>query len=131
MALKTTNITIDKGRDAGKRFFIKEMTAFDIEWWAARLLISALGAENVDLTKVAAMGTLAQMGISLIAKVQKEDAKPLMDEMLSCVTIAPNPKDPTVQRPVDADDIEDVTTLFKLRVEWFKLHADFLKQGEE
>lgn len=131
MALKTTSVTIESGRDSGKRFFITEMPVFQLEWWAGRLILSALGSDKIDTSKESPLMLLGTMGVAILTKVRAEDAKPLMDEMMECIKIAPNAKDPTVQRAIDSDDISDISTLFKLRVEWFKLHMDFLAKGEE
>mgnify|MGYP007010366395 FL=1 len=131
MALKSTSVTIEKGRDKGKRFFISEMPVRKLEWWALRLILSALGNDGIDQSKESPLMLLGSMGVGILTKVKPADAKPLMDEMLDYMKILPNPTDPTVQRHIDDDDIEDLGTLFKLRAEWFKLHMDFLASGEE
>lgn len=45
--------------------------------------------------------------------------------MFECITIIPDPSKPNVTRALIEDDIEEVATRLKLRIEIFKLHVDF------
>ncbi|HEY6019609.1 MAG TPA: hypothetical protein VIY48_06835, partial [Candidatus Paceibacterota bacterium] len=62
-----------------------------------------------------------------IGKLQYERAKPLLDRMMECVQIIPDPSKPNVVRSLIDDDIEEVSTRLMLRKETFQLHASFLK----
>jgi len=131
MARKEISVTLEKGRDAGKRFLITEMSAMQAERWATRLLMAAFGAEGFDMAKLGAMSNIAASGIKILSQVPFVVAEPLLTEMLTCVQIMPNPKDPTVRRPIDDDDIEEVGSLLKLRTEVLKLHIDFFTNAAE
>jgi hypothetical protein len=51
--------------------------------------------------------------------------KPLLDEMMQCVTIQPDPNRPNVTRALLEDDIEEITTRLTLREAWFDTHLGF------
>ncbi|MGE4304741.1 MAG: hypothetical protein AB7E24_12010 [Novosphingobium sp.] len=133
-------VTIDaEGRDKGKSFLILEKSAFDAERWAVRALLalSKAGVEVPDaVTQVGAMGILA-MGFDAFRMMDFEDAEPLLEEMLTCIHFVPDPnsKDPMTGRPVtralmlptaaNDGDIEEVSTLLRLRGEALELHLGF------
>lgn len=131
MARKEINYTIPESpnnRDSGKVFHIKEMPASKAEWWAitALLAMSKNGVEIPDGALEQGMASMVKVGLEMVAKIPPQDAKPLLDEMMACVTFVPNPANPSIARPVIEDDIEEVTTRLKIRAEVFKLHVDFL-----
>jgi hypothetical protein len=133
MARKEITIMIaEDGRDKGKQFRIREMDADKAEWWAIRTLL-ALGKANPDLGNAyeAGMGmaALAVAGLKSFMMLHPEDAKPLLDEMMSCIDVLPDPKNPNVIRPLFPEDIEEVATRLKLRSEVFQLHTGFLLPG--
>lgn len=131
MARKTLSITLDKGRDKGKRFLITEMSAMKAEQWAARALLGAIGSEGLDLAKIGGMENVAQIGTSILSKIPFEIAEPLLAELMSCIEIMPNPADPTVRRHIDEDDIEEIASLVRLKLETLKLHIDFFTAAAE
>lgn len=134
-------VTIDgdqKNRDKGKSFLIREKSAFETEKWCARAL-SALSRSGVeideDMLQAGAAG-LFFTGIEALKRLQFEEAEPLMDEMLSCITFVPDvnkigENGRPLSRPLmlgddeDDGDIEDVGTLTKLRGEVIELHLGF------
>jgi len=135
---KIVRIT-DNNRDKGKAFFITEMGALPTENWALRAFL-ALAKSGVDIPsdiRAAGMGGLMTMGLSaLAAGIQFEDAEPLLRDLLDCVEIMPSDKDSSIKRPLqfdpanpDGDDIQEVSTLLKLRAEVFNLHVDFSLAG--
>lgn len=128
MARKTKQVTIEKGRDAGKKFIITEMPAAKIDNWAMRVLL-ALAAAGIDAAEAneGVIG-LARVAFGALGKIPHETALPLLDELLDCVEIIPDGGAP---RPLDLDlnDIEDFTNLWMFRKEVFHLHIDFLQQG--
>ncbi|AWQ48037.1 hypothetical protein I5Q01_02690 [Serratia ureilytica] len=128
MARKETFITIDAaGRDQGKVFYIKEMSASQAEWWALRALM-AMGRGGVEIPdNLRSMGiaAMAVEGLKAISKIPPDEAKPLLDELMTCVQAVPNPADKTVVRPLIEADIDEVATRLHLRAEVFKLHVDF------
>lgn len=125
---KTKTIVIDKGdsRDAGKHFHIEEKSAYDIEWWATRAFM-ALAKAGVDIGDgTQDLQHLAVLGFKALGKLDPLDAKPLLNEMMECVHVIPNPANPIAHRaPLDGE-IEEVTTLLRLRAEVFMLHTGFI-----
>lgn len=129
MARKEVFYTVeDKGRDHGKVFYIREMSATQAEWWAIRagLAMAKNGVNLPDNFSDMGMAGMAKVGLEMVAKIPPEDARPLLDELMRCVQAVPNPADKNIKRPLIDDDTEEVITRLKLRGEVFKLHVDFL-----
>ncbi|MGG1954382.1 hypothetical protein [Enterobacter cloacae] len=129
MARKEIFYTVeDKGRDHGKVFYIREMSATQAEWWAIRagLAMAKNGVNLPDNFSDMGMAGMAKVGLEMVAKIPPEDARPLLDELMKCVQAVPNPDDLNIKRPLIDDDTEEVMTRLKLRGEVFKLHVDFL-----
>ncbi len=130
MALKTKQITIEHGRDKGRVFLITEMSAAHADNWAMRALI-ALANGGVDLGGLSPQqGMMGMAGVALdaLGRLKADDAIPLLNELLDCVQIIPEGGQP---RPLNMDfnDVEDFTTLWRLRKEVFTLHTDFLQHA--
>ena len=127
MALKTAQLTLDKGRDAGKKFEIKEMPAAQADNWAMRALF-ALANGGVDLGFDPRMGMAAMAGFALnaLGRVDPAVGIPLLNELLECVSIVPSGGIPR-SLDLSLNDIEDFANLWVLRKEVFKLHTDFLQ----
>jgi len=128
MARKTQTVVIPDGnRDAGKTFVLTEMPAMQAERWATRALM-AIGRGGLEMPEDfadAGMAGLAAVGIRALTSLAYEDAEPLLNEMLGCVHIVPDPARPAVTRAVMDDDIEEVSTLLTLRSEVAALHLGF------
>ena len=128
MARKTLQYTVqDEGRDKGKVFVITEMSASQAESWASRAIL-ALMAGGVELPEGFdrfGMAGIAELGIKALARLKWEDAQPLLDEMWACVQILPNPAKPNISRALIEEDIEEVATRVKLRMEIWSLHVGF------
>jgi len=137
MARASKLVTIDAAnRDRGKVFLVTEMPPRQSEKWATRALLavsrsnSSLGAEAGELAD-SGMAGLAAIGFRALSSLEFEDAEPLLDEMLSCVSFVPDPSkiDQLTQRPlcfpVAPDDIEEVSTLLALRSEVIEIHTGF------
>lgn len=130
MALKTKQITIEHGRDKGRVFLITEMSAAHADNWAMRALI-ALANGGVDLGGLSPQqGMMGMAGVALdaLGRLKADDAIPLLNELLNCVQIIPEGGQP---RPLNMNfnDVEDFTTLWRLRKEVFALHTDFLQHA--
>lgn len=126
---KTLTVTIDdENRDKGKIFVVTEMDAWHAEKWAGRLLFAAMnaGVEIPDGISQAGMAGLATLGIQALTRIPFEAAEPLLDEMMDCVQIQPSP---SVTRALIGDDIEEVSTLIRLRRETLKLHIEPFMKG--
>ena len=116
-----------ENRDAGKTFLITEMDAVRTEKWATRALL-AIASSGVDVPPdVLKLGTGAVVaaGFRSLVGMAYADAEPLLDEMMQCVQIVPDPRKLDVVRAIDADDIEEVSTRLLLRSEVFELHTGF------
>lgn len=133
MPRREVTVTVDaEGRDQGKVFIVKELPASRAEDWATRLLLalSTNGVQVPDNFFDMGMAGVAAMGIRAIGGMPWASAKPLLDEMMACVRIQPNPTDPRIVRPLidsgsDGDDIEEVATRVQLREAWITLHTGF------
>lgn len=139
MARKSKIVTIEaENRDRGKSFLLTEMPPRQSEKWATRALLAFAktgGNEMPDDFRAelahAGMAGIAAIGIRAITSINFDDAEPLLDEMLSCVTFVPDltkldqmTRQPIVRGLID-DDIEEVATLLTLRSEVMELHLGF------
>lgn len=130
-------VTIEaEGRDKGKTFLVLEKSAYEAEKWATRALL-ALSRNGVEVPEEAmnagALGILIA-GLAGFKQMRFDDAEPLLDEMLTCISFVPDVSklDPVNGRPLarplitgDDGDIDEVTTLLKLRGEALELHLGF------
>jgi flagellar motor component MotA len=108
------------------------MSAHQAESWAMRALC-ALMAGNVELPQGFernGLAGLAEIGLKLLSGLRWEVAEPLINEMMDCIRFMPDPKSPHVVRDLFDEDIEEVTTRIRLRIEVWKLHTDFLKAAD-
>lgn len=130
MALRKTVVVIEGdsklNRDVGKAFIITEMDAFRAEWWAIKLTL-ALGKAGMELPEhIQGMAAIAAAGLGALMKIDPSDAKPLLDEMLTCAQYQHAKGHP----PMALEGIvEEASTLLTLRKEIFKLHTGFLGAG--
>lgn len=129
---KTLRYTVkDEGRDHGKVFVITEMSPMRSEKWAFRALaaLARSGVEVPDDVQKLGMAGIAALGFQALSGVSFADAEPLLDEMLECLQVMPDPARPEVVRHVIEDDIEEIATLVKLRREVFELHTGFFERA--
>lgn len=126
MARRTETFTATDGRDKGKVFLITEMSAYAAERWAIRAVF-AMGKAGVEIPETSGgMASIAGNILGAVLHMQFEDAEPLLNEMLGCVQVVPDAKNPTLTRALFENDIEEVPTLIKLRRHVFELHTLFL-----
>lgn len=126
---KTLKFVIDaEGRDKGKTFLLTEMFADEGEAWAMRALLGMIsaGVSMPDDYANLGMAGFAEMGLKSLPSIKWETLEPLMKEMFDCVQIVVDPKraDATT-RPLIREDIEEISTRLKIRMEWGKLHLGF------
>ncbi len=135
MARKTKQIIISSenpnNRDKGKLFIITEMSAMDAERWASDAL-HGLAQSGIGLPedfRNAGTAVIAQIGIKALGGMPAETLHNLMDRMMQCVSYVPDPQKPMINRIPDGkvvqDDIEEISTLVRLRGEWFSLQTGF------
>ncbi len=138
MARRTAEVHIDDkdSRDHGKTYVVKEMDAEAAEWWAFRVLQAILGGDNGDDLKLvdfrAPLSQLApiaiKMGLKALAQLTPEKAKPIMDDMMACVSVKlPDGK----VRDLVGGDIEEIATRIRLRGTMLELHTGFFAIGAE
>ncbi|PLR20417.1 hypothetical protein PZBJ_20425 [Pantoea endophytica] len=128
MARKEIFYTVDtKGRDLGKVFFIREMSATQAEWWAIRagMAMARSGVELPDNFADMGIAAMASTGLKMVSQIPAAEAKPLLDELMECVQCVPDASNQSIKRKLIDDDIEEIATRLKLRMEVFKLHVDF------
>jgi hypothetical protein len=128
MARRRDKVTIEReGRDKGKVFWITEMSATEGEYWAGRML-TLLAAGNTQVPsgffQMGFEGCAAWIAVHGIGGIDWTVAKPLLDEMMACVTIQPDPTR-NITRALLDDDIEEITTRLALREAWFDTHLGF------
>ena len=125
MAEFSKTITINDGQTP-RKFVIKKMGAYQAESWVYRAVL-AIG-HNVD--DIQALMKQGRMGIlTMLLKVDYQEARKLLDELLACVSIVNG----ETMKPLDREGcalIENPVTLFKLRVEAAKVNLSFFPDGE-
>jgi hypothetical protein len=134
MARRREKVVIaHEGRDHGKVFWITEMAATDVEYWAGRLLtMLAAGNTNVPpgFFQMGLEGCAAWIAVHGIGGIDWTTCKPLLDEMMQCVTVQPDPDRENIIRRLDIrDDIQELTTLLTIREAWFDTHLGFSVRG--
>jgi len=143
---KEKSITVSaEGRDKGKQFKLREMSATQAESWAIRVML-AIGSSGIEIpdglarqgfagllvilnNKDAASDELVQTVLSglrvallvNLLKIPYEKAEPLLEEMMACAQIV----EPAITRGLMEGDVEEVSTLLMLRKEIWGLHSDF------
>ncbi len=133
--LEVVTIDVD-GRDKGKTFVIKEMSAWALEKFGYRLTL-ALTRAGVDIGEFAGSGFagLVMAGVMSMPLLDFRDAEPLLDEMMEYVFVRPDPARPDMMRPLmrtpdgDGDDVQEVTTFYAIRAAFMKMHARFFSKG--
>lgn len=128
MARRTEDVWVEEeGRDKGKLFRITELPSDQAEMWAIRawMALSRAGVVLADTDEQGNMWSIASAGLTSLARIPVEDAKPLLDEMWSCVKFIPDPNVPLVVRAPMPQDIEEVGTRLMLRMKVLNLHLGF------
>lgn len=136
MARRREDVVIDdvNSRDHGKTYVITEMDAERGEWWSFRVLQAILGGSNGDDLKLidfkAPLAELApiaiKMGLTALSNLPPEKAKPILDEMMACVSV--KMPDGTLRNMLP-NDIEEIGTRVKLRGAMLELHTSFFSNG--
>jgi hypothetical protein len=125
---KTIDVTIStEGRDKGKVFILTEMPSAKSEKWGMRaiLALQKLGIQLPDVEPGAGMAGIAAHGAQALNSLPFEELEPLMDEMMTCVKIKPDPSKPGIIRALIEEDIEEIVTRLTLRVQIMELHLGF------
>lgn len=115
------------GRDAGKVFALTEMPCMQAEKWAIRAL-RALVRSNVDLPPGVmedfGWAGLGLLSVKALAGMEWGEADALLDEMMPCVKVIRDAQNPHLTFDLIPDvDVQEISTLLRLRVEVFNLHS--------
>lgn len=128
MARKSITVTLeDRGNPL--TFVITQMSASKLESWIIRamLLLVGTGAEvpgGADLQQAAAY--IKTKGLAALGGLDYAKVQPLLDELLTCCQRRLDGGNLQEMTAATVDGvIEDVTTLFKLRMEALKVNIDF------
>lgn len=136
MARKTITMTI-KDRDKDLAFQLTEMPALKAERWKIRAIMLLLSSD-IDMPQGASieeginqfMAGGAEKLFKALSKVDVDKAINLFDEMLySCVQLSAQGVNTQLNEAIIDSNVEDSSTLTKLRFECLKLHFDFLGVG--
>lgn len=126
-------ITIDKGKDTGKVFEVSQMPVSRLEKWSARALIALFGGdiplEIKDMSSVSNSAALAAGVLNSLGALDWGKIEPLYDELLSCISVVPDPARPNVTVPLNTSNmdahISEIGTIIKLRGEVLAVNLDF------
>lgn len=129
-----TDGTPETNRDHGKTFILSELPADQAERWAIRCLLAFANA-GVKIPEAQLMSgleglndvttSLMVQGVRSLAYLQYTDAKPLLDEMLTCIRFAPDNAPMPLSPEMTLTQVEEVKTLMTLRYEVLVLHLGF------
>lgn len=120
---KSKTITINEGRDKGKRFKLTEWPATRIEDWVLRGAFG-LGKAGVDIPlEVMQLGAapIAYFIGTKILQLPSRLGVRLANELMDCVQRSEDKLD----RSLVEQDIEDFQNLFQMKMEVLKLHFGF------
>lgn len=127
MARKETDVQItdEKSRDFGKTFRIKEMDAERAEDWAIRAFMGlAVGGVELPTELPKTLPGISMLGIQALGRIPYAHARPLLNEMMGCVQVVSSTGQ--LHKPM-AGEIEEISTLVKLRREIIELHTGFFE----
>lgn len=141
MALKTKIVVIEgeqseDNRDGGVTYLVTEMPSDRAEKWAFRALnaLAASGIKIPDAGKAAGMAAVAGLAgeaFDGFRGIPFQQAEPLLDEMMACVQIIPDPRTTSEVYPhgrpraIKQGDIQELSTRVLLRKEVLMLHVSF------
>ncbi len=132
---KELEITLqDRGKDIV--FVIKEMPALQLEKWLMKALLALCGSRNFEAqstskghtktTKELLDSLFEGRFLEVFCNTECSEIEPLLDELLTCVQRRVDNGLMQVNSNTIESYIEDVRTLFNLRMEVLKLNLDFL-----
>lgn len=143
MALKTKEIRIEDGPDAGVVFTVTQMSLIAGDNWSNRVAL-ALCRSGVDIESLGLSGDgfkglldmqMFNVALKALGGIGSDTAQELLDELMSVIRVK-NSDGST--RPVNIQhneltgrtgDVTCIKTLWKLRIEAIKVNLDFLLAG--
>ena len=130
MAIRQVNVTVPmEGADQGKVFVITRMSAMEADQWGRHCLQAAIasGADIPGLDEDAGLAGLAAVGLGIFGAMDPQRMDGLIERLMRCVSVQPDPRNTAVRRPLDESDLEEIPTVGWLQKEAFALHVDFFK----
>lgn len=123
---------LEGNRDSGKQFFLTEMPAMQAHKWATRALLALAKTELKVPEEIMDMGLAGIMAIGLkaLGGMSHRDAQELLDELLTCVQVQPDPNKPEIIRKLHPVDVDEWTTIYKLQMEVIDLHTGFFSRAK-
>ena len=140
---KEVTVTLQDG-ERNLTFRIRQMSAWKLERWMFRAAIqiskasgdsvAGLSVEDAQkalkkLTKNQSADSGAQKIVNIIGGLDYGEAEPLLDELLACCKLIPDPSHPMMEMDITEQtaegQIENPLTLIRLRVEAAKLNFSF------
>lgn len=132
MGRKNSTVVISTpGRDFGKSFLLTEMDCTKAEKWGQRALGVMIrgGVDLPELLTASGFSGIVSVGFMALFAAPWADVEPLLDELMSCVQVMPDPNKPAILRGIYESDIEEISTLVTLRLEAFELSSGFSVAG--
>lgn len=130
MALRQISVRVPmQGADHGKVFVITRMPAMEADQWGRHCLQAAIasGADIPGLDEDAGLAGLAAVGLGIFGAMDPQRMDGLIERLMRCVSVQPDPRNTAVRRPLDESDLEEIPTVGWLQKEAFALHVDFFK----
>lgn len=130
MALRQISVRVPmEGVDYGKVFVITRMPAMEADQWGRHCLQAAIasGADIPGLDEDAGLAGLAAVGLGIFGAMDPQRMDGLIERLMRCVSVQPDPRNTAVRRPLDESDLEEIPTVGWLQKEAFALHVDFFK----
>ncbi|QEO17855.1 hypothetical protein [Acetobacter vaccinii] len=132
MALMEITVTCPhEGADKGKRFVITRMSAVEADKWGRHCLqaAAASGAAIPGMEPGAGLAGVAAAGIGIFASMSPERMDGLIDRLMQCVQMQPDPGNPAIllNWQMAQTQIEEIPTIGWLQTEAFRLHVDFFR----
>ena len=141
----TKEVKIEEGADAGKVFIVSQMPLIKGDRWANRAALAIMkagvdvaalksltdGAKG-DITGMLDIASVLNVLIKALGGIEEATAQALLDELLDVVKIQlPDGGERKIIAPTEHSngDINDMQTLWKIRIEAIKVNLDFLKAG--
>ena len=136
--LKTKTVTIEKGRDKGKKFLITEMPAMQADEWSHKLIEQAANSgvnlKDVDILNMNTdnMKGMVEIGVGIftvLGRVPHQISREMKFDLLDrCVQIVPSSGSP--RDCVWDQEIIDFPNFTKLAYHVLELHIGFLVRDE-
>jgi hypothetical protein len=117
-----------EGRDYGKKFHIKEMSAMQGARFALKAF-SRMVRAGMDVPKTSedqGMIALAKAGYACLVAMPFELSEELLDELMGCVQCVASEQ---VTRKLTDGDIEEIKTVLTLQKAVYDLHISFFQVG--